>query len=64
MGGIDENVFDIQIGVAISIFIQYKDEAKKNKLANIFYKSIKGKKEAKYKFLSQNTIFTTNFKKL
>lgn len=63
-GGIDENVFDIQIEVSIGIFIKYKDEAKKNKLANIFYKSIKGKREEKYKFLSKNTIFTANFKKL
>ncbi|QFP42420.1 hypothetical protein F9Y90_04715 (plasmid) [Borrelia miyamotoi] len=63
-GSIDENIFDIQIEVAIGIFIKYKDEAKKNKLANMFYKSIRGKRKEKYKFLSKNTILTTNFKNL
>ncbi|WP_373588959.1 type ISP restriction/modification enzyme [Borreliella afzelii] len=63
-GNIDENVFDIQTGVAIAIFIKYKDKSKKNKLATIYYSSIKGKREYKYKFLNKKNIFTVDFKKL
>ncbi|MBB6043301.1 hypothetical protein QIA34_00150 (plasmid) [Borreliella yangtzensis] len=40
-GSVDENVFDIQTGVSIAIFVKYKE--KKNKLANIYYNSIKVK---------------------
>ncbi|ACL35069.1 adenine specific DNA methyltransferase (plasmid) [Borreliella garinii Far04] len=35
-GSIDENVFDIQTGVAIAIFTKYKEKEKKNKLANVY----------------------------
>ncbi|WP_421114423.1 hypothetical protein QIA00_04845 (plasmid) [Borreliella americana] len=60
----DENVFDIQTGGCIAIFTKYKYGLKKNRLAKVFYKSIKGKREKKYDFLEQNNIFTVNFEKL
>ncbi|WP_330730598.1 type ISP restriction/modification enzyme [Borrelia turicatae] len=63
-GSTDENIFDIQTGVAISIFIKNKDEAKKNEFANVFYKSIKGKRLEKYEFLNTNDIFSINFEQL
>ncbi|WP_024654257.1 type ISP restriction/modification enzyme [Borrelia persica] len=63
-GETDENVFDIQTGVAISIFIKYKDVSKKNALANVYYNSIKGKREEKYEFLDKNTIFSSDIEKL
>ncbi|UPA14311.1 type ISP restriction/modification enzyme [Borrelia turicatae] len=63
-GSNDENIFDIQTGVAISIFIKYKDETKKNEFANVFYKSIKGKRLAKYEFLDTNDISSINFEQL
>ncbi|MBB6043717.1 type ISP restriction/modification enzyme, partial [Borreliella yangtzensis] len=63
-GSVDENVFDIQTGVSIAIFTKYKEKEKKNKLANIYYNSIKGKREKKYEFLNNNNIFTVNFEKL
>ncbi|WP_418885326.1 hypothetical protein [Borreliella carolinensis] len=46
----DENVFDIQTGVAIAIFTKYKDRLKKNKLSKVFYKNIKGKREKNMSF--------------
>ncbi|AHH11707.1 N-6 DNA methylase (plasmid) [Borrelia coriaceae] len=61
---IDENIFDIQTGVAIAIFAKYKDELKKNQLAHIYYKSIRGKREEKYNFLDRNNIFSIDFEKL
>nr|WKT13842.1 N-6 DNA methylase [Borrelia sp. BU AG58] len=64
-GDMDENVFDIQTGVAISIFIKDKTRDKTNKLANVFYKSIKGTRTQKYAFLESNSIFSINdFEKL
>lgn len=63
-GKVDENVFDIQTGVAIAIFIKYKEKLKQNKLANVYYKSIKGGREEKYSFLDKNTIFSIDAEKL
>ncbi|WP_246938491.1 type ISP restriction/modification enzyme [Borrelia coriaceae] len=63
-GSNDENVFDIQTGVAISIFVKYKDSTKKNEFANVFYKSLKGKRLEKYEFLSTNDIFSIEFEQL
>ncbi|WP_210362447.1 type ISP restriction/modification enzyme [Borreliella garinii] len=63
-GSIDENVFDIQTGVAIAIFTKYKEKEKKNKLANVYYSSIKGKRDHKYDFLNKNHIYDLNFEKL
>ncbi|AMR76233.1 type ISP restriction/modification enzyme [Borrelia hermsii] len=63
-GKVDENVFDIQTGVAIAIFIKYKEKSKQNKLANVYYKGIKGSREEKYSFLDKNTIFSIDAEKL
>ncbi|AYE36923.1 DNA methyltransferase (plasmid) [Borrelia turcica IST7] len=64
-GDIDENIFDIQTGVAIGIFIKNKTREETNKLANVFYKNIKGTKIQKYAFLDSNDIFSINtFEKL
>ncbi|XOU12910.1 hypothetical protein QIA01_05140 (plasmid) [Borreliella americana] len=41
----DENVFDIQTRGCIAIFTKYKYGLKKSRLAKVFYKSIKGKRE-------------------
>ncbi|AHH11428.1 N-6 DNA methylase (plasmid) [Borrelia coriaceae] len=63
-GNNDENVFDIQTGVAISIFVKYKDSTKKHAFANVFYKSLKGKRLKKYEFLNTNDIFSIEFEQL
>ncbi|UGQ16653.1 type ISP restriction/modification enzyme [Borrelia sp. RT5S] len=63
-GSVDENVFDIQTGIAISIFIKHQDVAKKNDLARVYYKSIKGTRLHKYEFLNGNDISSINFEEL
>jgi len=51
-GGIDENVFDIQQGVSINIFIR-KDSDKEG-LGNINYFEIYGNREHKFEILDEN----------
>ncbi|NPA80637.1 MAG: N-6 DNA methylase, partial [Thermotogae bacterium] len=63
----DENVFDIQQGVAIGIFIKEKRK-NDNKLAKVFYFStleagLKTREE-KLKFLSENTLASVDWKEL
>ncbi len=63
-GGIDQNVFDIQQGVAILIALRektepdyfskvYKDRSGVKEMAKVFYYDLWGKREAKYKFLEE-----------
>ncbi|MBI4712641.1 MAG: N-6 DNA methylase [Planctomycetes bacterium] len=60
-GSKDENVFDIQQGVAIALFIKYKDP----KLQTAVYHSDRwGLREDKYKWLSKNDIKTTKWLEL
>ena len=56
-GSKDENVFDIQQGVAISLFIKKKDLEKK-----VFHSERWGLREDKYTWLSKNDIKTTEWK--
>lgn len=60
-GELDENVFDIRQGVAISIFI--KDEKQKG-LGSIYYYDLYGTRKEKYQFLLKNSIKTTQWVKL
>lgn len=60
-GSKDENVFDIQQGVAIVLFIKKKSEKKE---CEVFHADIWGLREAKYDWLSLNDIKTTLWKKL
>lgn len=57
-GGIDENVFDIQQGVAISIFVKTGEK----KPAKIFYKDLWGLREEKYEYLNKNIISNKELK--
>ena len=54
-GGKDENVFDIQQGVSINIFVK-TGKKKKNSLGKVFYSELFGKRDVKYPFLYENTI--------
>lgn len=54
-GGRDENVFDIQQGVSIGIFVK-NNKKKKNELSKVYHFGLYGKRELKYEFLSFNTI--------
>ncbi|MFQ3550054.1 MAG: type ISP restriction/modification enzyme, partial [Armatimonadota bacterium] len=54
-GSKDENVFDIQQGVSISIFIKM-NQKKKNKFASILRYDLYGSRIDKYEFLKDNKI--------
>lgn len=54
-GGKDENVFDIQQGVAIAIMVKKSQNSKKN-LANIWHGDLYGLRENKYKILHKSSI--------
>lgn len=61
-GSKDENVFDIQQGVAISIFVKRQDGNKE--AANVYHADLYGLRESKYQWLKENDITTTQWKKL
>ena len=61
-GGRDDNVFDIQQGVAIGLFVKHADTA--DKPARVFHADVWGEREAgpdggKYGWLAANSIETT-----
>lgn len=58
-GGSDENVFDIQQGVSINIFVKNKSLKKK-----VSHFDLYGKREFKYSFLNTNSINTIDWNKL
>lgn len=60
-GGKDENVFDIQQGVAIGIFV---NEPGKDGAAKVHYADIWGPQEAKYCALSEADVSSTNWLEL
>ena len=60
-GLIDENVFDIQQGVSISIFIK---EAKKSGLANVHHYELWGSREDKYRQLRNSDITCIDWQKI
>ncbi|WP_059369381.1 type ISP restriction/modification enzyme, partial [Treponema endosymbiont of Eucomonympha sp.] len=62
-GGKDENVFDIQQGVSINIFIKTGSK-KEGDFATVYYRDLYGKRENKYSFLLENKIDSIGWKKL
>ena len=58
-GSIDENVFDIQQGVSINIFV--KENEKKDDLAKIFYYDLYGTRQKKYEFLKKEKFYKIPF---
>lgn len=60
-GSKDENVFDIQQGVAIALFIKKKGE---DKGCRVYHAEIWGLREKKYDFLLTNDIKTTKWREL
>ncbi|MDL5045374.1 N-6 DNA methylase [Oscillatoria amoena NRMC-F 0135] len=63
-GGKDQNVFDIQQGVAIGIFIKRAKKKKAGQLATVHHAELWGSREAKYDYLDANCISTTQWAKL
>ena len=66
-GSVDQNVFDIQQGVAISLFIRRKDT--NSPLARVFHADLWGERETesgggKYGWLATNTIESTQWAEL
>ena len=62
-GGKDENVFDIQQGVSINIFIK-TGKKKKNELGKIFHSDLLGKRDLKYTQLSKNSVSSLKWNQL
>ncbi|HEY5327970.1 MAG TPA: type ISP restriction/modification enzyme, partial [Mucilaginibacter sp.] len=59
-GSADNNVFDIQQGVSINLFIKTNTKSK-SELGNIYHYDLFGKREFKYEFLFSNSIASINF---
>ena len=57
----DENVFDIQPGVSIGIFIK---ESNSNTIAKVYHSELWGSRDLKYKFLSSSTIERTEWREI
>ena len=62
-GSKDENVFDIQQGVSINLFIK-NNQKKKGQLAEVYHADLYGKREAKYAFLAEHSLNTIKFTKV
>ena len=60
-GSKDENVFDIQQGVSIALFI--KDKHQKD-VGKIFYQDVYGLREKKYEYLSKKDVKSTKWERL
>ena len=57
-GGKDENVFDIQQGVAIAIYVKLEKPLKEKKVC---YADVWGLRDAKYKYLRENDVTSTDW---
>ena len=57
-GGKDENVFDIQQGVAIAIYVKLEKPLKEKKVR---YADVWGLRDAKYKYLRKNDVTSTDW---
>ncbi len=62
-GSPDVNVFDIQQGVSINIFVK-TGKKKTNELAKVFHYDLYGKRQFKYDFLLNNNLKSVPFVKL
>nr|WP_293285151.1 type ISP restriction/modification enzyme [Allomuricauda sp.] len=62
-GSVDQNVFDIQQGVSINVFVK-TGKKKATELGKVFHYDLYGKREVKYDFLKENAISKIAFKEL
>ncbi|MCL2072961.1 MAG: N-6 DNA methylase [Marinilabiliaceae bacterium] len=63
-GSKDENVFDIQQGVSINIFVKCKKQSDDHKLAEVYHYDLFGKRTKKFNFLINNTLKTVKWTNL
>jgi len=62
-GSPDKNVFDIQQGVSVNLFVK-TGKKKKQKLGEVFHYDLYGDRDSKYDFLQDHNIRNTDFEKL
>lgn len=62
-GSPDENVFDIQQGVSISLFVK-TDKKEKGTFAEVRHAELFGKREDKYAFLAERSLSDIQFQKI
>ena len=62
-GSPDKNVFDIQQGVSINIFIKTANK-KDGALAKVFHRDLYGERESKYQFLWEHNLEQSDFQEL
>lgn len=62
-GSKDENVFDIQQGVSINLFVK-TGKKPKDELGKVFHKDLYGLRQNKYDFLDEATIESIGYKEL
>ena len=62
-GSVDQNVFDIMQGVAITVFVK-TGKKKSNELGKVLHYDLYGKRDYKYNFLNENSIQTIDFSEL
>jgi len=60
-GSVDINVFDIEQGVSINVFVK-TGKKKPTELGKLLHYDLFGKREFKYDFLFDNSLITTKFK--
>ena len=60
-GSPDENIFGIESGVCISLFVKKKKKNEERTLANVYYHDIIGKRKEKFNFLEKNDIASIKF---
>lgn len=63
-GSKDENVFGIESGVCITLFVKTGTEKGESSLAKVYYKDVYGKKKDKFDFLEQNDLLALNFEEV
>lgn len=62
-GSPDINVFDIEQGVSINLFVK-TGKKKANELGTVFHFDLFGKRELKYDFLTENSVGSIDYKEL
>lgn len=60
----DENVFDIETGVAIAIYVKLHDHHDEGHLAKVYYKDVYGTRKEKFSFLNQYGINNSGFEEI
>lgn len=63
-GSQDENVFGIESGVCITLFVKTGTEKGESSLAKVYYKDVYGKKKDKFDFLEQNDLLALDFEEV